>query len=248
MKAAKPTATAVGGRKLNASRKKGGHQQRAAKDAALAEAIGEMAGHANAQDHAQDAAGVEQAERRGRRILRPGEAGQTPSIERRVQSPDEVVEAGRVEEARQGGFAHVVLEVVDVRAALEGQVDEDQHGEGQHHFPRPVVQQVGQILQHPARLLPGKHDALARGGKGDQKEQGSHCREDGHHPLEALHAIAVAQDQHQRQQQYLDDELRNHDRHEAVGREAVALGHAAGQHPAERGIRQVVGRIHQPRC
>jgi len=89
-------------------------------------------------------------------------------------------------------------------------------------------------------MLARRHDALAGGGEGDQEEHRADQCEGGHDLFKAAHPVAIAQDQHQRHQQHLDDELRDHHGHEAVGRQAVALGHAAGQHAAQRGVRQVV--------
>jgi hypothetical protein len=61
--------------------------------------------------------------------------------------------------------------------------------------------------------------------------------------------VAVTKNQHQRQQQHLDDELRDHHGHEAVRRKTVALIHVAGKHAAQRRIGQIVGDVdaHQQR-
>ena len=123
-----------------------GEQQRAAEHVPLAEAVGQGLGEADADDHADDAAGVEQAEGRGRRVLRPLELGQPHAGQHRVEPADEGVEADVVQERGQRRLAQVVLEVVDVHATLEREGDEHQDRECEHHQPGLVAQQVGQVL------------------------------------------------------------------------------------------------------
>ena len=82
------------------------------------------------------------------------ELGEPHAGEHRVQPADEGVEADVVQERGQRRLAQVVLEVVDVHAALEREGDEHQDGEGQHHQPGLVAHQVGQVLPNARTSAP----------------------------------------------------------------------------------------------
>ncbi len=220
-----------------------GNEQRGAIHVALAESIGERFGEPDADDHEDDAAAVEHAEARGDRIIGPVELAETDPGQNRIQAADERIESDVIQEARERRLVDVVLKIVNIRSALQCQRDEDEHRNEQRQNPRLVAQEIGHILPDRRLLLRLRNDALLGREERNHEEDRPDDGKEHHRLLESDRLIAVAEHQHERQEQHLNDELSNHDGNEAIGGQAVAVGHVAGEYTAQRCVRKIVCRV-----
>ena len=90
------------------------------------------------------------------------------------------------------------------------------------------MHKVADVLADTGRLCGDRQHPFAGGQKSNQEKHYADAGKQRHGVFKANGFIAVAQNQHQRQQQRLNNKLRHHHSHKAVRRQAVTVGHIAG--------------------
>ncbi len=148
------------------------------------------------------------------------------------------------------GLVGVVVVIVVMGAAAEGEHREMERRVGDEGDPGAVLQQVEEVLLGRGLGFDDRLDALLGREEGHDEEDEAENRPDGHGHLPAVLAVmALREFGDERQRQAADDELGDVGGNETVGVDLGALVEVGRHDAAQGGIRHVVHRVegHQDR-